>query len=294
MFGRREDNAEVGNLVRDGYAAWEAEDWPAAGRLLEQAAPGETDRRKQAVLWFDAALAFKFARDWPKAYELGKHAAALVPRDEQDPAYWNLGIAATVLKDWPTARDAWAGYGVQLPPGEGEILANLGPTCVRIQTDEGEEVVWARRLCPTRAKVISVPFHPSRRYGEVVLHDGAPNGERVFQEARYPVFDEIMLFAPSDTPTLSVLVTAADVADTEALADLFAERDFGSEVMSSRSMLCKCCSEGTVTQQRTFEAGSQQVLLGAPEDAARGLLDVWQAAGPDARSWSNLHVMQAR
>jgi hypothetical protein len=294
MFGRRRDSTEVDQLVRDGYAAWEAEDWTTAGRLLEQAAPEVTDRRQQAVLWFDAALAFKSARDWPKAYELGKHAAALVPRGEQDPAYWNLGIAATVLADWATARDAWAGYGVQLPPGEGEIRADLGPTCVRIQTDEGQEVVWARRLCPTRARVISVPFHPSRRFGEVVLHDGVPNGERVVQEARYPVFDEIMLFAPSGTPTLSVLITAAGAADTEALAELFAERDFGSEVMSSRSVLCKCCSEGTVNQQRAVEAGSRQVLLGAPEDAAHELLDAWQAAGPDARSWSNLHVMRAR
>lgn len=293
MFWRRQQNSDVTRLTRDGYAAWDAEDWPTAGRLLQQAAAGSKDGRNTAVLWFDAALAFKFARDWPRAYELGKRAAAMVPRGKQEPAFWNLGIAATVLKQWDDARDAWAGYGVALPPGEGEILEDLGPTCVRIETEGGQEVVWAQRVCPTRARVISMPFHPSRRFGEVVLHDGVPNGERLVGGARFPVFDEIMLFTLSDIPTLSVLITAGEVADTEALAELFSERDFGAEVMSSRVNLCKCCSEGTVTQERTVEAGSQQVLLGAPEDAARGLLDLWKAGQPDARSWSNLHLLEA-
>jgi len=284
---------DLAETVRQAYAAWEAEDWPTAGRLLEQAAAVETRRRQEAVLWFDAALAFKFARDWPKAYELGKLAASQVPRGEQDPAFWNLGIAATVLRDWATARDAWAGYGVTLPPGDGEILANFGSTCVRIQTDEGQEVVWAQRLCPTRARVTSVPFHPSRRYGEIVLHDGAPNGERVVDGRRFPVFDEIMVFEPSAIPTLSVMITAPDVADTVALADLFAENDFGGEVMSSRVVMCKCCSEGSVTQERSFEGGRQQVLLGAPEEAARRLLDEWQGDGGGGRSWSSIHLLEA-
>lgn len=291
MSGLGRSGGGVGGLVEAGYAAWEAEDWPTAGRLLAQAAE-EADQHRQAELWFDAALACKFARDWPKAHEFGRHAVALASRGEQDPAFWNLGIAATALRDWPTARDAWAGYGVELPPGEGEIVEDLGPTCVRIETGGGQEVVWARRLCPTRARVISVPFHASRRFGEIVLHDGVPNGERVVQGTRFPVFDEIMLFTVSDMPTLSARVTSGEVADTEALADLFADQEFGAEVMSSRSVLCKCCSEGTVTQEPTVEAGSQWVLLGAPEDAARGLLEAWRSAAPHARSWSGLHVVE--
>jgi hypothetical protein len=279
-------------LAQDGYAALEAKDWPEAGRLLAQAAP-EAPQQAQAVLWFDAALAYKFARDWPRAYELGKRAAALSPRGEHDPAFWNLGIAATVLRDWATARDAWDGFGVGLPPGEGEIVEDLGPTCVRIQTAAGEEVVWANRLCPTRARVTNVPFHPSRRFGEVVLHDGVPNGERVFDGRTFPVFDEIMLYAPSDTPTLSVLISSGEPSDTQALAASFTDRDFGAEAASSRVNLCKCCSEGTVEQVRSFGAGSQRMLLAAPQDAAREVLDLWQAARPDARSWSNLHLLDA-
>ncbi|NUT20937.1 MAG: tetratricopeptide repeat protein [Hamadaea sp.] len=282
----------MNDVATQAYEAWESEDWLVAGRLLEQAVAQERDPQQIAILWFDAALAYKFARDWPKAYQLGKTAASLVTRGQQEPAFWNLGIAATVLRDWATARDAWTGYGLTLPDGEGEISGRFGMTCVRIQTAEGQEVVWAQRLCPTRARITNVPFHPSRRYGEIVLHDGAPNGERVFDGHAYPVFDEIMLFEPSPTPTLSVMITSADMADTVALADLFAEHDFGGEVMSSRVVMCKCCSEGSVTQERTFEAGRQQMLLGAPEDAARRLLDQWKGA-EQGRAWSDLHVLEA-
>lgn len=294
FWQRKQGPSDQSVLVREGYEAWEAERWAEAGGLLAQAAPVETDPRQAAILWFDAALAYKFARDWQKAYELGKEAASRVPRGVQNPAFWNLGIAATVLKDWKTARDAWDGYGVGLPAGEGEINEHLGATCVRIRTDAGEEVVWAVRLCPTRARVTSVPFHPSRRFGEIVLHDGAPNGERVMNEQRYPVFDELMLFAPSESPTLAVQVTTGTDADTEALSDLFQDNGFGAEPLSSRINLCKCCSEGSVAQEPSFEAGSQQVLLGGvAQEPARALLDRWREAAPEARSWTNLHVLQA-
>jgi hypothetical protein len=48
-----------------------------------------------------------------------KQAAARAARGVQDPTFWNLGIAATVLRDWATARDSWSGYGIDLPAGDG-------------------------------------------------------------------------------------------------------------------------------------------------------------------------------
>ena len=39
--------------------------------------------------------------------------------------------------------------------------------------------MWVRRLCPTRARVVSVPFDPIRGYGEIVVHDGEPKGDRI-------------------------------------------------------------------------------------------------------------------
>ncbi len=278
-------------LVRQAYQAWEADDWPKAGELLETAAREHPDAPGSPNLWFDAALAYKFLRDWPKAFELGKEAAARSPRGHDDPAFWNLGIAATVLRDWATARDSWAGYGIDLPPGDGEIVADFGLTPVRISTPDGQEVVWAHRLCPARARVVSVPFDPARRFGEVVLHDGAPNGERVVDGRTYAVFDEIQLFEESDLATLSVTVTASSADDVDALLSTFQERELGAELLGSGELLCKCCSESRRELRRAVDAGRQTVLLAAPGDEAGCLLDGWRAERPDTRAWENLHAV---
>jgi hypothetical protein len=287
LFARHPHRA----LVKQAYQAFEAEDWARAADLLEEAAQADPDGPDGAALWFDAALAHKFRRDWPRAYELGKKATARARRGQEDPAFWNLGIAATIMRDWTTARDAWDGYGVTLPDGDGEIVEDFGMTAVRIGTPNGQEVLWAQRLCPARARVLSVPFDPARRYGEVIVHDGAPNGERVVDGRRYPVFDELVCFEESDLATLSVTVTAAEPDDVDALLSAFQDRDLGAEVLGSGVMLCKCCSEGSQTAQRSAaDNGSQTVLLAAPADEASGLLDAWRAASADARAWKNLHA----
>jgi hypothetical protein len=288
--GRMSQQPTDDESVREAYAAWEVEDWRRVAELLEAAVRRDPDGPHSQAYWFDAALAYKFLRNWPKAYELGREAARRAPRNEQDPAYWNLGIAATVLRDWVTARDAWLGYGVPLPPGEGEIVEDFGVACLRIETREGQEVVWARRLCPTRARVVSVPFDLTRRFGEVVLHDGAPNGERYVDGRRYPVFDEIALFTPSEVATLSATVTGSTSGDLDALLGSFTDRDLGAELVGSGQMLCKCCSEGAQQVNRHVPVGRHTVLLGAPERRARALLDAWRAADPARREWADLHV----
>lgn len=290
MFSRwtnplRSADRDTVSAVAQGYEAFEAKDWPRAGDLLASAA-ARLDGKAAKAAWFDAALAYKFARNWPRAYETGKIAVTYVKRGAEEPAYWNLGTAATILRDWDTARDAWAGYGLPPFPGTDQIDAELGPTCVRL--DDVSEVVWAVRLCPTRARVISVPFDPSRRFGEVVVHDGAPSGERVVGETTVPVFDEVALFEPSDTATLSVLVTCGP-GELEALAESFARRRLGFEVLASRVHLCARCSRSSIRQERSEHDGEQQLFLGAAQDDARALLDAWAAQRPATRSWTNLH-----
>ncbi|MFG2044551.1 hypothetical protein [Dactylosporangium sp. NPDC048998] len=291
MFSRwtnplRSADRDTVSAVAQAYEAFKAEDWPRAGDLLAAVAARLGGKAAKAA-WFDAALAYKFARDWPRAYETGKIAVTYVERGAEEPAYWNLGTAATILRDWDTARDAWAGYGLLPFPGTDQIDAELGPTCVRLA--DVEEVVWAIRLCPTRARVISVPFDPSRRFGEVVVHDGAPSGERTSGDMTVPVFDEVALFEPSDTATLSVLVTCGP-GELEALAESFARRRLGFEVLASRVDLCACCSRSSIHQERHEYDGEQQLFLGAAEEDARTLLDAWAGQRPDTRSWTNLHL----
>jgi tetratricopeptide (TPR) repeat protein len=283
--------SEARELLRQARTAWDAEDWLRSAELYEQVLAHYPDEKPSAEWWYDAALAHKFLRNWAKAYDLGREAAARSPRGEGDPAYWNLGIAATIQRDWATARDAWAGFGIELPDGEGEIEARLGHACVRLDTGGELEVVWIERLCPTRGRVMNVPITGGRRYGETVVHDGAPNGERIFEGTTYPVFDELLLFESSDLPTLEVTVSAGEDADLRALLELFGEHGYGAEPASAVRMLCACCSEGTHEQERTVHAGARQVSLAAPEDEARRLLERWVAETAIGRSWSGLALV---
>jgi len=276
----------------DPYAAFKAGDYATAAPALAAHARAVGDAPEAAALFYDAALAYKFLRDWPNAYALGREAASRSPRGEQDPAFWNLGIAATIVGDWATARDAWQGYGINLPDGEGEIVEDLGPACVRLDPTGAAEVVWVRRICPTRARVVNVPMAAEgRRFGDIVLHDGEPKGRRQVGEREYPVFDELLLWRRSELPTATVTVTAAEPGDVDALVERFDNAQLGAEPASSFQMLCKCCSEGVVEQTREVHGGTQVIWLGAPTALARTLLDEWAAEAPRVRGWHELELV---
>jgi hypothetical protein len=287
MWSRKKQAADFVNLA---YRAWKNEEWATAAVAFEQALAIQPDHPKSPVLWYDAALAYKFLRNWPKAFELGKQAAALAEPGSNDPAFWNLGIAATIMREWEVARGAWQGYGIPIEPGEGPIEQGFGMACVRIDTGSGNEVVWAERLCPTRARVVSVPFDPSRRFGEVVVHDGEPKGRRVWDDIQVSVFDELVLFEPSSIETLSAQVQAASAEDMEALVDAFVDSGHGAEVLKG-TLTCKACSEGSVIlEPHEHETGSVTVMIAAPEDAAVRILDRWRANAPESRDWTDLAV----
>ncbi|MFC0842620.1 tetratricopeptide repeat protein [Streptomyces noboritoensis] len=286
------EKSEAKRVLEQARQAWEAEEWLRSAELYEQVLAHYPDEEPSAVWWYDAALAYKFLRNWAKAYELGCQAAARAPRGAQDPAFWNLGVAATIQRDWATARDAWEGFGIPLPQGEGEIHGSFGVACVRLDTGGEREVVWIQRLCPTRGRVVSVPVTGGRRFGEIVVHDGEPTGERTFNGQQVAVFDELLLFEASELPTLRVSVNATEASDVEALVASFSARDFGAEQASSFHVLCACCSEGRVDWDEAStptHGGSQKVWLAAPQAEARLLLDTWAMA--EGRSWSGLEVM---
>ncbi|WP_086804612.1 tetratricopeptide repeat protein [Streptomyces caniscabiei] len=284
--------SEAKGLIEQAYAAWDAEEWQRAADLYEQVLAHFPDEGPSAEWWYDAALGHKFLRNWDKAYELGVQAAARAPRGEGDPAFWNLGIAATIRRDWAVAREAWAGFGLDVPAGEGAIEGRFGHACVRLDTGGEREVVWIERLCPTRGRVANVPVTGGRRYGEIVLHDGQPTGERVVDGTTFPVFDELLLFEASGLPTLQVTVAVGEGADLEALVALFGAHDLGAETADSVTVHCACCSEGTLHNEHTpTRTGAQRVRLGAPEEDARRLLDLWAGEKAIGRSWSGLEIM---
>jgi hypothetical protein len=61
----------------------------------------------------------KRRRDWAASAEYNAAALDLLPSPDRSdqPAAWNLGIAATALHDWVTARRAWEEFGITITDG---------------------------------------------------------------------------------------------------------------------------------------------------------------------------------
>jgi tetratricopeptide (TPR) repeat protein len=281
--------AEAMKLLQRGEDAADIRDWPVVAACYEQFLTAFPDTPISPELWFDAALANKFLRNWQKAYELGRQAALRAGEPAGSPAWWNLGIAATMVGDWGTAREAWTNYGVPLSPGEGEIEDGFGSALVRLDPDGEAEVVWVRRICPTRARILSVPYG-RRRFGEIVVHDGAPTGERRVEDHTFPVFDELALWRESPAATWLAQVTAPVPRDMTALADAFDDAGLAMEPVDSLTFHCACCSHGALTTGTTALAGARDVLLAAPDEAtASGILTRWAVAGA-GRAWHAVHA----
>src|SRR3954469_6089507 len=95
----------------EAYTAFEAEQYDRAGELLAGIAVVVAPEFAKP-LWFDAALCALRMRDWPAARDRGLEAIRFVERGTNEPAYWNLGTAATALRDCELARDCWVGFGM--------------------------------------------------------------------------------------------------------------------------------------------------------------------------------------
>jgi len=201
---------------------------------------------------FSLGVLYKWQGRWSEALASSRHALALNPQNQG--ALWNTGIAATALRDWQAARAAWTGYGIELPPGEGEIRAFAITTPIRLDADSGEEVVWTRRIDPARAVITSVPLPESgRRHGDIVLHDGEPKGERMLGERTVAVFNMLGLWRASREITFRCRVYAHGAHDSAVLERMLGRAGCASEDMSNIRMLCRQCSEGLVHEQHDHD-----------------------------------------
>jgi tetratricopeptide (TPR) repeat protein len=272
-----EDVERSRQLNAEGGQARDAGDLAAAERHYLAAiasAPG------YAHAWFNLGLVYKAERDWIRTAVCNRRALEL-DASEGDPAYWNLGIAATALREWDTARWAWRGYGIAITGEAGPIEMDFGMAPVRINPDSAAEVVWGWRLDPARAVIANVPLPSSgHRWHDVVLHDGEPTGQRVVGDDVYGVFDEIEVWERSQMPTWECLVDAP----ADAIADLrarFDEHRCALEVWTdSIRELCRTCSMGSAAADHDHgafraSAGGSHVGIAAPRALAERLLDEW-------------------
>jgi hypothetical protein len=299
-LGRRRQGEDADRLRAAYRVAADAGDQAEAERLAWAVVDADPSDR---VFWFDLGLFAKRRRDWDGSARLNARALeGARPDREGDPAAWNMGIAATALGDWALARRGWRAYGIDVPDGDGPLQMRLGMVPVRLNPDDTDlgaepleidgvvhdvEVVWTERLSPAHARVVSVPLPESgHRFGDVVLIDGSPLGERFDGRSWVPVFNELALLARSPLTTWTVQVEAAEPADAQALAELAESRGIGAEDWTAGfQVLCKACSEGRPgahdhgQQDRPWQATRRFGVAGSADDV-REVLEHWAAAGP--------------
>ena len=238
MTDRPEDTTDIDALFAQAQAS---EDDETALALYRRVLELDPDRR---AAHYDIGLIHKYRGEWADSLRSNRRAVDLDPGEES--ANWNLAIAATALRDWAEARAAWARLGIEIPGDAGPIEADFGITPVRLNPDDHAEVIWARRICPVRARLENIPLADSGfRWGDVVLHDGAPVGTRVANGRDYSVFNELELFEAAGNGTFEAEVRADDDATLQALEEALDAAGCGVENWTqSLRTLCRKCSEG--------------------------------------------------
>jgi hypothetical protein len=280
MSRRRDKAAALNDQAREAQEKGELE---RAIELYERAAAVDP---RWGVPLYNLGLVYKNQRNWKKSVTYNRRATTLDPKN--DAAWWNLGIAATALGRWNLAREAWRGFGVTVPDGEGPIDLPCGFGPIRLNPGGDGEVVWGFRLDPARVAIASIPFPESRfRWRDVVLNDGAPVGYRKYQGKDLPVLNVIQLLQASPFSTYVARVEMPSERDHLVRLAEVAERLEGAAEDWSMSvrMICQACSEGRPhAEHDTHAAPANGVhILGVAaqkREQAAAILSTWAEGKP--------------
>jgi hypothetical protein len=201
----------------------------------------------EAIAAYNLGLKAKYDGDWHESLRQNQRADKLRPGDEA--TLWNLAIAATALWEWDEARRAWKLCGVEIDDGPGEVLMPPITGCVRLNPKGAGEVVWGTRIDPARILVSNVPLPESdRRCGDIILHDGAVEGQRTWNGNDYPVFNELSVWWTSEYSTFEVDLIVPNETAFESLVERCRTMKFGIEDWGKLRYLCADCSRGTPTE----------------------------------------------
>jgi hypothetical protein len=204
---------------------------------------------------YNLGLLFKYQCKWKESLEYNRRAVQINPENKE--AWWNYGIAATALGRWNLARQAWRGFGIDVPDGDGPIELPCGTFPIRLNPKGEAEVVWAHRIDPARAILTNIPLPESNhRWQDLVLHDGAPVGYRKHNGQDVPVFDELQLLEASAFGTFVASVRLNGKApSTTQLTETASRLDgYAEDWTTSTRLLCKACSEGRPHEMHDKEA----------------------------------------
>ena len=190
------------------------------------------------------------------------------------------GIAATALGLWPEARRCWAQCGITDPGGDDPPDYRFGRIPVRLDPAGDGEVVWGTRLDPARVRLTNIPLPSSDfRFGDIVLTDGAVEGERRVGDRRYPVFNVLQRLVPTTIATFVIELASVDEAALTALENIADEMEVRENWGTSTRILCRECSFGRIhAHDGTETSGPAHPHCGlvAPNrDVAKAIIDRW-------------------
>lgn len=247
--------------------------------LLGQLFKGR-DKTAEAAKEYNLGLAAKYRGEWEQSLLHNQLAAELNGEDEA--TWWNLGIAATALSRWDEVRRAWAKCGIELDAGIDEVHWDPCTSCVRLNPDESGEVVWGSRLDPARIRVLNVPLPSSdRRYGDILVHDGAQEGARSSRGNEYPVFNELAVWQCSAHSTFEVELVMPTVSAFQSLEERCRQNDMWVEDWGTVRSLCAECSKGNPTEHSCTAEETGQSKFGFAAKSENGLRQV-------LRDWAEL------
>lgn len=234
-----------------------------------------------STVHYNLGLIHKYRREWKKSYKHNKRAVELDPDSEAN--HWNLGIAATMLGDWKVARECWNVFGLNYEIADKDTAyeKKIGACSIRINPNGKAETVWAKRICPARAVIESIPLPESEHnFNDIVINDGAANGHRTSDGVKYPVLDEIQHLTLSEYRTYSVKCKSLKDEDYKDLARRCREADMEIENWTtSITWLCKKCSEGEPHEKhdRELEVDGEQLIAFASRsrDRLKEILEAW-------------------
>jgi tetratricopeptide (TPR) repeat protein len=235
---------------------------------------------QKAIEAYNLGLKAKYEGNWIESLAQNQKADKIRPGDEA--TIWNLGIAATALGDWDEARRAWQAYGIEVNDGPGEVLWSEMKACVRANPNGAADVVWGMRIDPARIRIENVPLASSeRRYGDILVNDGAEEGTRISNGREYPVFDELGIWKVSAHSTFEVELVMPNESAIETLQSMCRENGLWVEDWGTVRILCEACSRSTPGEHVCTNEPTGQNRYGfaaKSEGALQSVLKEWAEA----------------
>lgn len=177
---------------------------------------------------------YRSRQEWKPTFHYCLRAVEHNPFDEN--LWETLGLSATAIGEWETARYAWNQLGFHFKKSDEELDLDLGVVPVRLNPFTQPEIVAVRRIDPVRATIESIPQPSSgRRYKDLILMESKPNARLFHQNKKLPVHDELQLLKQSPWRTFTTLLHTDSLRDVDTLANLCLEAGLGFDNWSNAS-----------------------------------------------------------